>query len=230
MGKAKSGNSGVGGGVSVASLAADNAALKENLQVLTALIKDLRAELFALKGGAPPPSQSTVSSSKTDLPPPTVPSPQGHKTPKGKKGDDISEGWTPVGKSRSAKPTSGDTLGSRPALRLRLDDWSVPVLDPKELREGKEGVALVPNDIGESIFNDLAGSTGQLAIITLKPIEGAGESCRSFQCKVLTAEDRFLVVKRWLTDIGSHKVKPNYERSSDTSGAPITLVNNTERL
>ena len=246
MGKrgAKAGNN---NDVEIEMLRRQNEALSKQLENMTDLMKDLRQEIAALRkekqAGAP-------SARAQENPPPASP-PVRSPTPQAKGGqgrtqaDDALEGWGEIKRKKNKKKATTspqeqprDSQGgqadpegtTKPGLRLRAEEWPIPVLSAEVLKDGAEGVVLLGQGDGEKYYENLAGAAGRMGLITSKPIDAAGGRCRELSMKAVTAADRLVVLPRHITTIGEPRIRASYERTAAIREVTLEIEDKSVRV
>ena len=226
---AMAGGKRAGGG---AGLAAQNAALMEQLAALTKLVDDLRKELATLKKKDVDPKPAAGNGNCDEgLSKGVAPRPAGRggfeaTLPKQKDTTPARNSWVTVGAKKENKQKDGTKA---PALKLRPGDWPVPPVEVRDLRGGGEGVCLATQIEGEQLYRDLKDAGGKIALITIKPIEAAGDKSRKIDLKALNAEGRLVVLERHLTPVGE-KIKATYEKTATVNEATLELSNTTKKI
>lgn len=201
MGKKRGGS----GSTAASSQSGETNQLLRTINELNALVRDLRAEISALKKEKKTPAM------------PQQAQPERPQEPKG-------SGWTLV------KGSKGKIRDGSKDIKLREKDWAEPILQPDELREGASGVALVTQAEAEEIYAELSKCSGCMALISPQKVEEAGARSRPIQLKAETAEGRMVLLKRHITSVGDAELLPKYEKAKAIERASLQVSNKSAKI
>ena len=190
--------------------------LEGTIEGLESTIKELRAEVSPLRSEQPKSFEGKDNSSS------------GKSEKKTKKTPDTDtqneDGWIPV---KFSKKKAGEEKMQVP-LQLRPNDWSVPIIEPCDFKDGASGVAMVSNKVREQLAKEVSQCSGQMAVITNKEI--SNKPSRAIEVKALTKEGRLVRLDRCLTNVGDKEVKAHYETKKEVNECTMHVPNNTCRI
>ena len=111
----------------------------------------------------------------------------------------------------------------------------MPVVQGDAIPTVDKGVSLVSQKEGEKIFNDLCGSSlftpcGQVAILTPKKLDSAGDKSQAIHVRVENPAGRFDIMEKWITNLGNKDVRTMIEKKSQRAEAKLPLVDMTMKV
>ena len=205
------------------SMAEQNKTLMEQVAMLTELVKELKDQLKALRGGQ--------SSDTPTAPSPVAPKGEKEKGPKIKEptSNPHDQEWVKV----KGPETKESKAASKPGLQLRTGDWTVAILKPADFKDGAIGVGLLPQKEGERLAKDLAHVSGKMGLLTPKPIEKL--KGREMDVKATNEQNRMVIVRRFLTLVGDPAevekgMKAEYESRTKTKEATLELEDSSVKV
>ena len=113
-------------------------------------------------------------------------------------------------------------------VKLRHEDWPVPIIQPEAFGDGRDGIAIVSQVMGETLYSQMKHCRGQMAILTNKFI--AGTDSRELEVQVRKADGTTSVHKKFLTNLGDKEVAPLQERKSEVEACTFRVENKTRRV
>ena len=200
----------------------------ERLQARIGELEQLVSTLTALV-------QSMMGGGKVEVPKSSplggsVPTPRfarrANKTPE--------SGWREVARTKPKAKADGAEMEvdgvkakAKPALRLRAQDWSMPIVTGDELKVGVDQVALVTNYQADTLADTLKGSANKICLVTPEKVN---KDSVKFECRCTNLQDRLSVQTRWYTNVGVKVTKPAYLKAESTLTPKVNIVNKSVKV
>ena len=131
--------------------------------------------------------------------------------------------WQQVKRKEKKKLTKEETQ-----VQLRREDWPVPIIEHEAFGDGREGIAIVSQTMGETLLSQMKYCRGQMAVLTNKFIAGADS--RQLEVQVRKPDGTTNVHVKYLTNLGDREVAPLQERKSEMEACTFQVENKTRRV